>query len=79
MFDVLTMLTTREDRRTQGIAEGAWDREARSLIAAAAAHGVTLREEDLIYCDVHDLQALLWRIEHNRDRWGHDRRGPRAA
>jgi hypothetical protein len=38
--------------------EGAWVRHARVVVALAAQAGVSLDEETLIVCDVHDLQAL---------------------
>lgn len=81
MIDLLGTLTIVEGRRMPSPAGGAWDREARMVIAAAAAHGIALREDDLIYLDVHDLQAVRWRIEHghDRDRDGRHWHGPRAA
>lgn len=77
MIDLLSTLTVHEGRRSQLAAGGAWSREAGLVIAVAAAHGISLREDDLIYLDVHDLQALRWRIESGRD--GSHSRSPRAA
>ena len=78
MMDVLSIVTAREGRRLSAPASvGAWDREARAAIAVAAAHGVVLRAQDLIYLDVHDLQTLRWRIEHRHGEW--HPQGPRAA
>jgi hypothetical protein len=76
MIDLLSMLTARE-RRLSAAGESAWDREARALIAIASAHGITLREDDLVYLDVRDLQALHWRVEHRHGAW--HPQGPRAA
>ncbi|HEU0026447.1 MAG TPA: hypothetical protein VFQ25_04965 [Ktedonobacterales bacterium] len=36
---------------------GAWSREARVLLALAAARGVKLDEAELIWDDAHDLRA----------------------
>lgn len=36
---------------------GAWSREARLVLALAAARGVRLDERDLLLDDVHDLRA----------------------
>ena len=77
MMDVLSMMAVREGSRSRTASAGAWDREARAAIAAAAAHGIALREDDLLYLDVHDLQTLRWRIEHRHGVW-HPQR-PRAA
>lgn len=37
---------------------GAWSREARLLLALAAARGIQLDESRLTLADVHDLRAL---------------------
>lgn len=77
MIDLLSTLTVLEGRHASSPTGGAWDREARLVIAAAASHGITLREDDLIYFDVHDLQGLRWHYEHSHD--GHHWRAARAA
>jgi hypothetical protein len=41
---------------------GAWSREARSLIELAAREGIMFEEEMLVVCDVRDLQALRRRL-----------------
>jgi hypothetical protein len=38
---------------------GAWSREARILLPQAAARGIRLDENELVWADVHDLRA--WR------------------
>ena len=79
MIDLLSLMTTREGRQPSASGRSAWDREAHAAIAAAAARDIILREEDLIYLDVHDLQTLRWRIEHSSGRDAHHSRSPRAA
>ena len=48
---------------------GAWEREAWALIAEAEQQGLLLTEEQLIWQDVRDLQALRRRLagEHTLD------------
>jgi hypothetical protein len=57
---------------TAGMAHGslgAWEREAWALIAEAEQQGLLLTEEQLIWYDVHDLQAQRRRLasEHTLD------------
>lgn len=77
MIGLLSMMTAREGGRLSTVAESAWDREARALIAIVVARGIALRDEDLVYLDVRDLQTLRWRVEHCRG--GRPARRPRAA
>jgi hypothetical protein len=42
---------------------GAWEREAWTLIAEAEQRGQMLTEEQLVWYDVHDLQALRRRLD----------------
>lgn len=78
MIDLLSLLTAREGRARPSMGDGAWNREARAVIAAATVCGISLREQDLVYLDVRDLQSLRWRMEHRRDMGRHPR-APRAA
>ena len=45
---------------------GAWDRAALRVALLAAEIGVPLDSEELIFCDVHDLQALRLRLSRHR-------------
>lgn len=56
-----------EQRRTAVAGEGAWRREARAVIAAAARRGIALSEAALAYCDVNDLQTLCHCLESGHD------------
>ena len=47
-------------------ANEAWSREACRQRAVAARQGVRLDEQALIFSDVHDLQALQWRLAHGK-------------
>ena len=77
MSDLLGLMLATERRRIAARidGEGAWRREARALITAAARQGAVLPEAALIYYDVRDLQALLHRLESGhaervlRDLW----------
>lgn len=56
------------DQATSG--HGAWAREARRALAAAAERRVKVKPEDLISWDVRDLQALTIRLREGRHfRW----------
>lgn len=79
MIDLLSLLAAREGRSLPSIGDGAWNREARAVIATATMHGISLREEDLVYLDVRDLQSLRWRMEHRRRDVGRHPQAPRAA
>lgn len=67
MSGVLALMLDLELRRNTAEGDGAWEREARAVIAGAARHGVALSEASLAYYDVRDLQALRHRLEsgHN--------------
>jgi len=52
------------DLATSG--RGAWAREARRAMAAATERRVSLQPEQLIFCDVRDLQALVIQLRGRR-------------
>ncbi len=54
---------------TVALAGDAWSREARATRAAAARIGLRLREDELLWLDVRDLQTL------QRHLLGHDESG----
>ncbi|HXT34450.1 MAG TPA: hypothetical protein VN837_02640 [Chloroflexota bacterium] len=56
------------DQATNG--HGAWAREARRAMAAAAERRVKVKPEELISWDVRDLQAMTIRLREGRHfRW----------